>query len=226
MFQEVRESKLLKNGRQMLMCECAECGATKTRFTMGYTGGAIAKNGFACGYDLKGKRAGTAEECFKKGQIRYWGLNRLDDGQIDYLLSDRKLDRNAKARARRKSKKPIKLPERPDPIADLRPDLDKKFQKILDIDSKMKFDEIMKNWKKETRKKKPAKPPETDSKTEKKRSITKEEIFNQLMIQSKKAARFEFDKDKLKSVQDFMDTIYYGTDGVYDNGAFLLKKNR
>ena len=96
--------KTAKNGRNMSVCICSECGITKTKFIAGKTGGAMSKSDFSCGYDLKGKRAGTAEECFKKGQIRRWGINKLDDGYIDALLADRTIERNEKARARRKSK--------------------------------------------------------------------------------------------------------------------------
>ena len=88
------------------MCFCSECGITKTKFIARKTGGAISKTNFSCGYDLKGKRPGTVEECFKKGQIRRWGIKKLDDGYIDALLADRVIDRNEKARARRKAKKP------------------------------------------------------------------------------------------------------------------------
>ena len=98
-----------KNGRQMSICVCSECGITKTKFIAGKTGGAISKSDFSCGYDLKGKRAGTVEECFKKGQIRRWGVEKLDDGYIDALLADRTLERNRKARARRKAKKPAPI---------------------------------------------------------------------------------------------------------------------
>ena len=45
----------------------------------------------------------------KKGQIRRWGINKLDDGYIDALLADRVIDRNEKARARRKAKKPVNV---------------------------------------------------------------------------------------------------------------------
>ena len=96
-----------KNGRQMSVCVCSECGITKTKFIARKTGGAISNTDFSCGYDLKGKRAGTPEECFKKGQIRRWGIKKLDDGYIDALLADRIIERNEKARARRKIKKPV-----------------------------------------------------------------------------------------------------------------------
>ena len=91
----------------MSICICSECGITKTKFIAGKTGGAISNSDFSCGYDLKGKRAGTVEECFKKGQIRRWGIKKLDDGYIDALLADRVIDRNEKARARRRAKKPV-----------------------------------------------------------------------------------------------------------------------
>ena len=97
-----------KNGRHMSVCVCSECGITKTKFIAEKTGGAISKSDFSCGYDLKGKRAGTAEECFKKGQVRRWGVEKLDDGYIDVLLADRIIDRNMKAKAKRGTRKPTK----------------------------------------------------------------------------------------------------------------------
>ena len=99
-----------KNGRHMSICICSECGITKTKFIREKTGGAISKSDFSCGYDLKGKRAGTAEECFKKGQVRRWGVEKLDDGYIDVLLADRLIDRNRKAKAKRTTKKKAPTP--------------------------------------------------------------------------------------------------------------------
>ena len=69
-------------------------------------GGAVGAADFSCGLNLRGKRAGTAEECFKQGQIRRYGVNALDDGLLDDLIANRANERKQKAKARRPPPKP------------------------------------------------------------------------------------------------------------------------
>ena len=91
------------NGRQMIVCVCAECGSTKTQFMKSKkTGGGTSKDNISCGYNLKGKKPGSMEECFKKGQVRYWGLKKFDEGLLDALIADRNFERNEKRRLARK----------------------------------------------------------------------------------------------------------------------------
>ena len=68
------------NGRTLMKCKCASCGITKTQFLKGQqTGGAVE---FSCGTNLRGKRAGTAEECLRIGQVRRHGLNAIDQALL------------------------------------------------------------------------------------------------------------------------------------------------
>ena len=62
-----------KNGRQMSVCACSECGITKTKSIARKTEGAISNTDFSCGYDLQGKRTGTVEECLQLQLMNaYW----------------------------------------------------------------------------------------------------------------------------------------------------------
>ena len=56
-----------KNGRTMMKCICNECGITKTKFVKSIkTGGGAPKDNISCGYNQKGKKPGSMEDCFKK----------------------------------------------------------------------------------------------------------------------------------------------------------------
>ena len=83
----------------MLLCKCASCGIMKTQFISGQTGGAVGAKDYSCGINLRGKRPGTVEECFKSGQIRRYGQKIAED--LDILLADKAFDRQQKAKAAR-----------------------------------------------------------------------------------------------------------------------------
>lgn len=80
----------------MNYCICNECGIVKTQFMKMQTGRGVSKSDFSCGINLRGKRAGTVEECFKRGQIRNWGLNEVDKGLLDNYKADRTNERKLK----------------------------------------------------------------------------------------------------------------------------------
>ena len=85
--------KQAKNGRLMFFCTCAECGITKTKFVKSQsTGGAISRNTKPyCGIGKipAGKHSGGVGECFDIGQLRQWGLNKVDEKIIKTLMKDK-----------------------------------------------------------------------------------------------------------------------------------------
>ena len=106
--------KTTSNGRQIILSKCSSCGIGKTRFlpAIRQIAGSAGNVGFSCGYNLKkGQRPGTVEECFKKGQIRRYGVELAED--LDDLIYDRNIDRQRAAALRRKKKtKSVWTPEK------------------------------------------------------------------------------------------------------------------
>ena len=61
---------MTKNGRQMIVCVCAECGSTKTQFMKVKTGGGKSDDDCTCGLDGS-KKPCSMQECVKRKQVRY-----------------------------------------------------------------------------------------------------------------------------------------------------------
>ena len=106
--------KQAKNGRLMFFCTCAECGITKTKFVKSQStgGGNVSKSKVPntkiyCGIGKvpKGKKRGRYEDCFDKGQIRYYGLNEIDNDTMESLIETKKIERARNRRDRRKKAK-------------------------------------------------------------------------------------------------------------------------
>ena len=71
-----------KNGRQMSVCVCSECGISKTQFVRndgGYkqTGRGNSENEYTCGLDPK-KQPYSMKKCLDMKQVRYWGKEKID----------------------------------------------------------------------------------------------------------------------------------------------------
>ena len=93
-----------QNGRNMMKCQCAECGIIKSTFIKSTsTGSGIGKPYCGIKEPPKGRYLGDYEEC--KNQVRYYGLEAINPHLPEIWEEERKHKAKLKAKAKEKTTK-------------------------------------------------------------------------------------------------------------------------